>query len=131
MKSFGNFWRKLKLLFGRETYAGELEEEMAFHREQMAKDLQESGMTPEAARFAAMRQFGNTTQMRERSHEVVGFRAETIAQDVRFALRQLRKSPGFAVTAILMLALGIGASTAIFGFVDAALIQPLPYAQQN
>ncbi|HVT96851.1 MAG TPA: ABC transporter permease, partial [Acidobacteriaceae bacterium] len=128
---FGNFWRKLKLLFGRETYAGELEEEMAFHREQMAKDLQESGMTPEAARFAAARQFGNATRIREQSHEAVGFRAETIAQDLRFALRQLRKSPGFAVTAILMLALGIGASSAIFGFVDAALIQPLPYAQQN
>jgi hypothetical protein len=69
--------------------------------------------------------------MRERSHEVVGFRAETVAQDLRFAIRQLRKSPGFAVTAILMLMLGIGASTAIFGFVDAALIQPLPYAQQS
>jgi macrolide transport system ATP-binding/permease protein len=131
MKSFGKFWRKVKLLFGRETFAGELEEEMAFHREQMAKDLQESGMTPEAARFAAMRQFGNATRMREQSHEVVGFRAETVVQDLRFALRQLRKSPGFAMTAILMLALGIGASTAIFGFVDAALIQPLPYAQQN
>jgi predicted permease len=131
MKAPGYWWRKVKLLFGRERFAGDLEEEMGFHREQMAKELEDGGMTPEAARSAAMRQFGNATRMRERSHEVVGFRAETVAQDLRFAVRQLRKSPGFAVTAILMLALGIGASTAIFGFVDAALIQPLPYAQQN
>ncbi len=61
----------------------------------------------------------------------MGFRWETVVQDVRFALRQMRRSPGFAVTAVLMLALGMGASTAIFGFVDAALIQPLPYAQPN
>ena len=60
-----------------------------------------------------------------------GFRAETVVQDLRFALRQLRRSPGFAVTAILVLALGIGASTAIFGFVDAVLIQPLPYAESE
>jgi predicted permease len=131
MKSAGYLRRKVKLFFGRDRFAGDLEEEMTFHREQLAKELAEGGMTPEAARTAAMRQFGNETRMRERSHEVVGFRAETVAQDLRFALRQLRKSPGFAVTTIVMLMLGIGASTAIFGFVDAALIQPLPYAQQN
>ena len=74
-----------------------------------------------------MRQFGNATRLRERSHEVVGFSFETVAQDLRFALRQLRKNPGFAATAIVILALGIGASVAIFAFVDAALIKPLPY----
>ena len=131
MRSMGYFWRKVKMLFGREKFAGDLDEEMTFHREQMARELEERGMKPEEARMAAMRQFGNATRMREQSHEMVGFRAETVAQDLRFAWRQLRKSPGFAVTAILMLTLGIGASTAIFGFVDAALIQPLPYAQQN
>jgi len=123
------WWRKVRALFGREQFAGELDEEMAFHREQMARELEAEGMTPEAARYAAARQFGNATRLRERSHEVVGFRAETVALDLRFAVRQLRKNPGFAMTAILMLALGIGASTAIFSFVDAALIRPLPFAQ--
>ena len=127
--SAGYWWRKVRAVFGREKFAGELDEEMAFHREQMAKELEADGMTPEAAKYAAARQFGNATRLRERSHEVVGFRAETVAQDVRFAVRQLRKNPGFAMTAIAMLALGIGASTAIFGFVDAALIRPLPYTQ--
>ena len=131
MKGPGYWWRKCRLLFGRARFSGELDEEMAFHREQMAKELQSEGMTPGAARSAAMRQFGNAMRMRERSHEVVGFRAETVAHDLRYGIRQLRKSPGFAITTILMLALGIGASTAIFGFVDAALIQPLPYAQPN
>lgn len=129
--SLARGWRKVMLLFGRGKFAGELDEEMAFHREQMAKELEANGMAPEAARMAAMRRFGNTTRMSEESHEVVGFRVESVAQDLRFALRQLRKNPGFALTAILMLALGIGASTAIFGFVDAALIEPLPYAQPN
>ena len=86
-------------------------------------------MKPDAARYAAMRQFGNATRLREQSEEVVGFRVETVWQDVRFAVRQLRKNPGFGVTAVLILALGMGVSVAIFAFVDAALIQPLPYAQ--
>ena len=127
--SAGYWWRKVRALFGRERFAGELDEEMAFHREQMAQELEADGMTREAARYAAARRFGNATRLRERSHEVVGFRAETIMLDLRFAVRQLRKNPGFAMTAILMLALGIGASTAIFSFVDAAMIRPLPFAQ--
>ncbi len=123
--------RKIAVLVRREGFDQELQEEMAFHREQAAKEFEASGIPPEAARYAAMRQFGNATLLKERSQEVMGFRAETVVQDLRFAVRQLRTSPGLAVTAILVLALGIGASTAIFGFVDAVLIQPLPYASPN
>ena len=122
------FFSKLALLFRRRRFNSELDEEMAFHREQVEKDLIADGMTAKAARYAALRQFGNTTRVRERSHEVVRFKMETVVQDLRFALRQLRKNPGFALTAILILALGIGASVAIFAFVDAALVKPLPYA---
>src|SRR5580658_5817677 len=121
------FFRKLWNLLGRKRYWSELDEEMAFHREQAEKALIKDGMTPEAARYAASRRFGNATQAREKSHEVVGFSFETVVQDIRFALRQLRKSPGFAATAILVLALGIASSVEIFAFVDAALIKPLPY----
>ncbi|MGA2851217.1 MAG: permease prefix domain 1-containing protein, partial [Terracidiphilus sp.] len=121
------FTKKLALLFGRSRFRNELDEEMAFHREQAERDLVAGGMTRKAARYAAMRQFGNTTRLKEKSHEEVGFKMETVVQDLRFALRQLRKNPGFAVTAVLILALGIGASVAIFAFVDAALVKPLPY----
>ncbi|HEY6185083.1 MAG TPA: permease prefix domain 1-containing protein, partial [Terriglobales bacterium] len=128
MNPIPRFIRKLSILFGQRRFASELDEEMAFHRAQVEEQLIAGGMTPEAARYAAMRQFGNTTKLREQSHEVVAFRAETVVQDVRFALRQWTKNPGFALTAILILAMGIGVSVAIFGFVDAALLQPLPYA---
>jgi predicted permease len=121
------FFRKMELLLRRRRFSSELEEEMAFHREQVESELQSDGIEPQVAQHAARRQFGNTTRLKEQSHEVVGFRFENAARDFRFALRPLRRNPGFAATAILILTLGICASVAIFGFVDAALIRPLPY----
>jgi macrolide transport system ATP-binding/permease protein len=123
------FINKLGLLFGRKRYANELDEELAFHREQTVMELVEGGMQPEAARYAAIRRFGNSTRVKERSQEIVEFKLETVVQDLRFALRQFRRNPGFATTAIVILALGMGASVAIFAFVDAALLKPLPYWQ--
>lgn len=131
MNSLTRFLNKLAILFGRDRFRGELDEEMAFHRQQAEREFIAGGMTAEQARYAAARRFGNATQLRERCHELVGFRAETIVQDIRFALRQMFKNPGYAVLAILILALGMGVSVAIFGFVDAALLQPLPYADSN
>jgi predicted permease len=123
--------RKLSLLFGRHRFRTELDEEMAFHREQAEQEFVSEGMPPKEARYAAMRQFGNTTRLKEQSEEIVGFRMETIIQDLHFALRQWKKNPGFTFTAILILSLGIASSVAIFAFVDAALIKPLPYADPN
>ena len=131
MDSIVRFFRKLVILIRREKFSDELNEEISFHREQAEKELQAEGMSEESAHYAATRQFGNATRLKEETHEIVGFRWETILQDFHFALRQLRKNPGFTCTAILMLALGICASVAIFAFVDAALIKPLPYPDPN
>ena len=104
MSTVMSFLRKLALWFRRGQFGQELEEEMAFHREQMERELREQGKTRDEAGYAAMRQFGNTALIRERSHEVIAFSMETVLQDVRFALRQMKRNPGFAVTAVLVLA---------------------------
>src|SRR5215472_1928385 len=125
------FANRLSILFRSRRFRSELDEEMAFHRAEMEKEMIAGGMSPEEAHYAAMRQFGNNEKLRQQSHEVVVLRGETVAQDLRFALRQWAKNSGFAFTAILILALGMCASISIFGFVDAALIKPLPYPQPD
>src|SRR5271154_7534268 len=121
MGRFAHIFRKLRVLFRREKFNRELEEEMSFHRDQAEKEFVAAGMPAEEARYAARRQFGNELRLRDESHRIAGFGFESILQDFRFALRQLKKNRGFALTAILILTLGIGASITIFGFVDAAL----------
>src|ERR1700730_2795615 len=127
MDSLMQWLRKLWIFVRREKFDGELSEEMAFHREQTAKEFQGAGMAAGAAQHAAQRRFGNATHLQERSHDVVAFGFETALQDFRFAIRQLRKNPVFATTAIVIFTLGICASVSIFGFVDGALIKSLPY----
>jgi len=131
MNALNQFFRKISILFGRRRFSSDLDEEMAFHREQTEKEFRAGGMSPQVARAMATRQFGNAATLRERSHEVIGFRFETVLQDLRFALRQMIKNPGYALLAVFILALGMGVSVAIFGFVDAALLQPLPYSNPN
>src|SRR5215472_348526 len=131
MNLFTLFTRKLSILFRRNRFRSELDEEMAFHREQAEKDLVASGMAPEQAQVAASRQLGNTTHLREQSHGIIAFRWETVVQDLSCAMRQLRRNPGFGSTATLIVALGIASSVSIFAFVDAALIKPLPYKNPN
>jgi macrolide transport system ATP-binding/permease protein len=127
MGRFAQIFRKLRVLVRREKFNRELAEEMSFHRDQAEEQFVAQGMPAKEARYAARRQFGNELRLRDESHRIAGFGFESVLQDFRFALRQLRKNPGFALTAILILTLGIGASVTIFSFVDAALIRPLPY----
>src|SRR3984957_11938255 len=122
-----HWWKRLAIFARGDNFHGDLEEEMEFHRQQKEKELRESGLSAEEARHAAQREFGNDLKLREESRDVFGFWWETTVQDFRFAMRQLRKNVGFTSTAILVLALGMAASIAIFAFVDAALIKPLPY----
>ena len=119
--------KKISVLIRRRKYERELQEEMAFHREESAGDYRERGFEPGDARSAAAREFGNATRMQEQSVETVAFRWEATWHDFRYALRQLRQNPGFAATAIVILALGIGATTAIFSAVNPILFASLPY----
>lgn len=127
METLSRIVRRVWLLFRREEFNANLAAEMAFHREQVEKRLRAEGMAPDEARCQAVRQFGNDVRLRERSVERVEFRFETVIQDIRYGIRQLRNNPGFAVTAILVLGLGVGATTAIFSAVNPILFKSLPY----
>jgi macrolide transport system ATP-binding/permease protein len=116
-------------MFGRKRSREDFAEEITSHLELEADELKREGLTDEDARRQATIEFGNVRVAQERFYlkgRVVWL--DNLLRDVSFAIRQLIKNPGFAATAILVLALGIGASVAIFAFVDAALIKPLPYA---
>jgi hypothetical protein len=82
VESFVRFLRKMRLLVEREKFGDELNEEMEFRRAAAENAFLDDGMTTEAARYAARRQFGNATRLKEQSHEVIGFRMETVVQDV-------------------------------------------------
>jgi putative ABC transport system permease protein len=125
-------WRrqlaKFGALFRRRKPADDLAEEIRSHLEMEEQENLESGMPPEEAHYAALRQFGNVTLAQERSREMWGWNSvEALWQDLRFGLRQLRKNPGFTTVAIITLALGIGANTAIFSLANAAFFRGFPF----
>jgi len=128
MKVLRTWLLRLRGVFAKDALESDIAQEIESHLQMHIDDNLRAGMSPEEAKRVAVMKLGGIDATKEayRDRSTIPILESTI-QDIRFTLRQLRKNPAFAITATLMVALGIGASVAIFAFVDAALIKPLPY----
>ena len=128
MRWIERFRMAVLMLFRREHETARLNDELQFHIEQQVKENLAAGMSPKEARAAALRKFGNPTLVRDQARSMWSWNwLEICARDIRYGARTLARSPGFSLIAILVMALGIGATTSLFTIVRAVLLKPLPF----
>jgi len=121
---------RVRTLLRRRRLLGEFDQNVDAHLAALAADLERTGLSPEDAHREARRQFGGIDQAREAYRDTSGFPTlDALAQDVRYSVRMLKRQPGFSLIIVALIALGVGANTAIFSLVDGVLLRPLPYPE--
>ena len=132
MKQLSSLWHRLVAIARRRRLERDLDDEVAFHLAMREADYRAEGLSSADARDEARRRFGNATYLKEQTREMWTFPSfESFRQDVRYALRTLRKAPGFTFVAVFALAVGIGGNTAIFSLIDAMQARALPYYESE
>jgi len=128
MRWFGLIAMKTRMLFRRSDAGERLDDELRFHLERQIAENVATGMSPDQARYAALRAFGNPALLRDQARAKWNWHgAEQVIRDVRYGMRTLRRTPGFAIIAVLVMALGIGANVALFTVVRSVVLKPLPF----